>query len=108
MGYQSKVNVSIKNDRIVILEQRAAAIEAILNQRIEIFIKLAGELKGIVDGLLKQEIYEVKQAQELIYEELIGRTLRGRMKRLAVRLNRKNKKNILGGSVRGKEEKHDV
>jgi hypothetical protein len=107
MGYQSKVNVSIKNDRIVILEQRAAAIEAILNQRIEIFIKLAGELKGIVDGLLRQEIYEVKQAQELIYEELISRTLRGRMKRLAGWLNRKKNKTIPGGLVPGKEEKHD-
>ena len=65
MGRDQRINVSIKNDRIVILEQRAAAIEAILNQRINVFITLSGELKGIVDGLLRQEIYEIKQGQEL-------------------------------------------
>jgi hypothetical protein len=97
MGYGQKLNISIKNDRIVILEQRAAAIEAILNQRINVFITLAGELRGIVDGLLKQEVYEIKQAQELIYEELISRTVRGRWKRL--------KKMLAGSSNPGKGDR---
>jgi hypothetical protein len=90
MGHEQRLNVSIKNQRIDILEKRAAAIEVILNQRIEIFIKLAGELKEIVNSLLKQEIYEVRQAQELIYKELLSRTLRGRWKRLKKTLARSN------------------
>jgi hypothetical protein len=92
MGYGSKLNVSIKNQRIEILEQRAAAIEAILNQRINVFITLSTELKGVVDGLLRQEIYEIRQAQELIYDELLSRTVRGRMKRLTAWLGRGKRK----------------
>lgn len=82
MGYGQRLNVSIKNERIVILEKRAAMIESLLNQRIEIFITLSGELKKLINEFLKQEIYEMKEAQDLIYEELISRTIRGRFKRL--------------------------
>jgi len=92
MGREARLNIGIKNDRIKILEKRADMVETLLNQRIEIFIKLAGELREIVDALLKQEIYEIKLSQELIYEELISRTVRGRFKRLAAWLAGKKRK----------------
>lgn len=92
MGWKQRINISIKNDRILLLEKRAAAIEALLNQRIDIFITQSAELKDLINGLLAQEIYEMKEAQEMIYEELISRTVKGRMKRLAAWLNRGKRK----------------
>ena len=84
MGREARLNIGIKNDRIKILERRADMVEALLSQRIEIFIKLATDVK--------KELEKVQEGQELIYEELMARTLRGRMKRLTAWLGRKSQK----------------
>jgi len=81
MGYGSKLNISIKNDRIILLEKRAAAIEQLLHDRIK-----ATDLKIDANTTAVKELLgvlgNIQSELEFVYEELISRTVRGRWKRL--------------------------
>lgn len=87
MGYQQKINISIKNDRIVLLEQRAAAIENLLYSEIKLSHKKMDENTAALKDLLGN-LGNIQSELELIYDALMSKTIRGRMKRLAGCLNR--------------------
>lgn len=90
MGYGSKLNISIKNERIAILENRAAAIERLLYSEIKLSHKKMDENTAALKDLLGS-LGNIQSELEFIYDELMARTVGGRMKRLAARLTRKNK-----------------
>ena len=91
MGYQSKINVSIKNDRIVILEQRAAAIEQLLYSEIKLSHKKMDENTAAMKDLLGS-LGNIQEELGFFYDAFMARTVRGRMKRLATWLNRRSKR----------------
>ena len=84
MGYGSKLNISIKNDQIILLEKRAAAIEQLLHDQIK-----ATDLKIDANTTAVKELLGVLGN---IYEELISRTVRGRWKRLKELLRKSDSK----------------
>jgi hypothetical protein len=81
MGYGQKINVSIKNDRIVILEKRAKTIESILYSEIKLSHKKMDENTTALKDLLGT-LGNLQSELELIYSELMARTARGRFRRL--------------------------
>jgi hypothetical protein len=91
MGYQQKINVSIKNDRIIILEKRADTIEQLLFSEIKLSHQKMDKNTTAMKDLLGN-LGNIQSELELIYDELMVRTVRGRVKRLAGWLGRKKGK----------------
>jgi hypothetical protein len=106
MGYGSKLNVSIKNDRIVILEKRADAVERLLFSDMKLSHRKMDENTAAMKDLLGS-LGNIQSELEFIYAEIMARTVRGRWKRLKKMLASSilKKKNIPGGLVPGKGEK---
>jgi hypothetical protein len=98
MGYGSKLNVSIKNDRIVILENRATAIEQLLLSEIKLSHKKMDENTAALKDL-HGTLGNLQSELELIYDVLMSRTVKGRFRRL--------KKFLAGSSNPEKGGQHD-
>jgi hypothetical protein len=88
MGWGKRINVSIKNDRVVLLEKRADAVEQLLHNQIKDTDRKIGENTKALKDLLGT-LGNIQSELEFIYEEFISRTVRGRIKRLTTWLGRK-------------------
>jgi hypothetical protein len=91
MGYGQKLNISIKNERIVILENRAAAIEQLLFSEIKLSHKKMDENTAALKDLLGT-LGNLQSELELIYDKLESRGIRGLIKKLASSIPNKGDK----------------